>query len=347
MYVPLIRWSQSSFPDLPWRRERSLYRTLVSEIMLQQTTVGTVKNHYERFLNRFPDLQSLAEASEEELLVAWKGLGYYRRAKNLKKIAETLAREHGGHFPRSVEALLAIPGIGPYTANALLAIGMDQPALAVDANLERVLARLQGIDLPKGGALQKEIQRRFDAGEILPSRRGLSFRAFNEALMDLGRTICQARRAACELCPVSRDCHAFARRNPLAFPRGVATKKKAQEHQVVLVRVVVERSGRVLAYQKAEGEWLAGQWELPTFVVESSEDGFKQYPWLKRRLGLQGVPEVKTGITKYGLRNLVLRVTHEEWKTWEFDRSTSWREATAAGNLSTASLKCLSSRSRR
>ena len=166
MWSQLLTWSGREFGHLPWRKNRTLYRTLVSEIMLQQTTVSTVLQHYERFLVRFPDLQSLAKASEEELLVAWKGLGYYRRAKNLKKIAEAIARDWNGEFPEQGADLQMISGIGPYTSNALISIGMDRPALAVDANLERVLARLYGLKTTKGSRLQKQILQLFLENKI-------------------------------------------------------------------------------------------------------------------------------------------------------------------------------------
>src|SRR5690606_19105274 len=145
MWSHLLTWSAREFGHLPWRKERTLYRTLVSEIMLQQTTVSTVLQHYERFLKRFPDLTTLAAASEEEMLIAWDGLGYYRRAKNLKRIAEMLVADWDGQFRERADDLLMIKGIGPYTSNALLAIGMVRPALAVDAILERVLARINGL----------------------------------------------------------------------------------------------------------------------------------------------------------------------------------------------------------
>lgn len=340
MFSELILWSHRSFPHLPWRKNRSLYRTLVSEIMLQQTTVTTVLKHFERFVETFPDLKALAEASEEELLVAWKGLGYYRRAKNLKKIAESIVETHKGKFPRTVEALLEIPGIGPYTANALLAIGMDQAALAVDANLERVLARYYGIRMAKGPALQKDIQRRYEVGEVIPGR-DLSFRDLNEALMDLGRTICQARKASCELCPLRDGCHGKACGKPLAFPMDGEAKKKAQSHELVLVRVVVRQGHKILVYQKEEGEWLSGQWEVPTFVVSTSDESLLQYPKLPKKLRLDRLPSVKTSITKYGIINHVLILSSQEWKKWKFTRKTSWREVGSRGNLSTASEKCL------
>ncbi len=342
MWSQLLTWSKKEFEYLPWRKSRSLYGTLVSEIMLQQTTVTTVLSHFERFLKQFPDLKSLAASSDQEMLVAWKGLGYYRRAKNLKKIAEILVHEYGEEFPQDLEELQRIKGIGPYTANALVAIGMDKPALAVDANLERVLARVFALKTHKGPRLQKQIQQLFIEKKIIPDRHH-SFRELNEALMDLGRTICQAKKAACEICPLKKNCQAFKEKNPLKYPVSIETAtKKAVEHNLKLLRLVVRKGDKVLAYQKSKGEWLEGQWELPTFVIECDDEKFKQYPALKKKLSLKELPKIKTGITKYSIENYVLLISNEDWQSWVFERPTKWvliNDPTA--NLSTASTKCL------
>lgn len=337
----LIRWSQQEFHHLPWRKDRSLYRTLVSEIMLQQTTVGTVKNHYERFLIRFPDLKSLALASEDELIVAWKGLGYYRRARNLKKIAEALYQDHGGEFPHDLEALQKIPGIGPYTASALVAIGMDRPALAVDANLERVIARLFSLKDQKGVALQKKIRDLFHQKKIFQDKK-LSYRELNEALMDLGRTFCQARKASCELCPLRSDCTAFSEKKPLCYPVDKVIKKKAQEHELHLLRVVVKKGNKILAYKKAEGEWLSGQFELPTLVISCTDKKLTQYPSLKKKIEIGELLEFKTGITKYTIINRILIGSQKQLRELGFNGDLEWRELDDENaNLSTASLKAL------
>lgn len=342
MWSQLLTWSKKEFEHLPWRRQRSLYGTLVSEIMLQQTTVTTVLSHFERFLKQFPDLKSLAASTEQEMLIAWKGLGYYRRAKNLKNIAEILVRDYGEAFPEDLEELQRIKGIGPYTANALVAIGMDKPALAVDANLERVLARVFGFKTPKGPRLQKQIQQLFVEKKIIPERHH-SFRELNEALMDLGRTICQAKKAACEICPLKKNCQAFMEKKPLAYPVStMAGTKKSVEHNLKLLRVVVKRGDRVLAYQKAKGEWLEGQWELPSFVMTCDDEKFKQYPVLKTKISTEGLQMVKTGITKYSIENHILLISPEEWKGWNFERPTKWVLINDSdSNLSTASTKCL------
>lgn len=334
----LLTWSGTEFTHLPWRQNRSLYRTLVSEIMLQQTTVGTVLNHFERFLKRFPTLESLAEASEDELTVAWKGLGYYRRARNLKKIAETLAFEHEGEFPHDLEALMKIPGIGPYTANALIGIGMDKRALAVDANLERVIARLFNLKTEKGPKLQKEIQALFNDKKIFNQK--ISFRELNEALMDLGRTYCQARKASCELCPLRKDCQALSEGEPLLLPLVAGEGKKTVDHEIHLLRVLVMKKDKLLVYQKAKNEWLAGQYEVPTFVLSTTDATLKQYP----KLSIELKPEFsfKTGITKYKIKNSVVMLSEKEFLKIPFSAKPEWRSVKAEdSNFSTATIKAL------
>lgn len=333
----LISWSESEYSNLPWRKNRSLYRTLVSEIMLQQTTVGTVKNHYDRFLMRFPTLESLAAATEDELLVAWKGLGYYRRARNLKKISEAIANNHAGEFPHDRDALMGIPGIGPYTASALVGIGMDKRALAVDANLERVIARLFGIKTEKGLKLQKEIQQLFIDKKIFNEK--VSFRKLNEALMDLGRTYCQARKASCELCPLKKDCSSFKTGKPLLLPAGTSAKK-AQEHEVQLLRVYVMKGEKLLVYQKNEDEWLSGQFEVPTFILKTTDKKLQQYPVLEFKGDFKA--SFKTGITKYKIDNKILHLDEKAFKKLKFDRKVSWKViGNEDSNLTTATIKGL------
>lgn len=337
----LLEWSQKEFSHLPWRKNRSLYRTLVSEIMLQQTTVGTVLNHYERFLKRFPDLESLARASEEELTVAWKGLGYYRRARNLKKIAEEIVFNHKGEFPADVETLMQIPGIGPYTANALVGIGMDKRALAVDANLERVIARLLNLKTEKGLKLQKEIQTLFMDKQVFTEK--ISFRKLNEALMDLGRTYCQARKASCDLCSLKKDCLSFKEGTPLSIPMMKdEEKKKSTEHELHLLRIFVMKKDKILVYQKGEKEWLSGQYEVPTFVLSSTDKNLRQYPIFPKRAKVKSLFSFKTGITKYKIQNSVLLMEEKEFKSLPFVPKSEWRSVLVAeSNFSTATLKAI------
>lgn len=335
--IPLLNWSQKEFSHLPWRRDRSLFKTLVSEIMLQQTTVGTVRNHFERFISQYETLESLADASEAELLIAWKGLGYYRRAKNLKKIAQSLVHDHKGKFPTNFETLTKIPGIGPYTANALIGIGMDKRAIAIDANLERVIARLFHIKLEKGLKLQKEIQVLFEKKKIFSGK--ISYRKLNEALMDLGRTYCQARKVSCELCPLKSDCLSFSKGNPLSIPvQKKVTNKKTIDHDLKLIRIFVTKGNKILVYEKTKGQWLEGQFEVPTFVMETTDNSIKQYPQAK--VSFKGLFSFKTGITKYTIDNVVIELDEKKFKQNFPKFKGEWRSPTEKeSNLSTATIK--------
>jgi len=334
----LIQWSKAEFNLLPWRKNRSLYRTLVSEIMLQQTTVSTVVNHYERFLTQFPDIESLAKASDEEMLIAWKGLGYYRRARNLKKIAETIAGEFQGEFPKDLETLQSIPGIGPYTANAIVGIGMDKRALAIDANLERVIARLYGINTPKGLKLQKEIKDKFLNKEIFNEK--VSFRNLNEALMDLGRTFCQARKASCEICFMKNECRAFKSGKPLSLPTDLTVKTKAQEHELSLLRLFVVKDGKILVYKKEDHEWLHGQYEVPTLILATTDDKLVQYQRLTKSFNTENLLKIKTSITKYKITNFLHQIDEKKLKQFGFKPKLVWKSIdSSASNFSTATLK--------
>lgn len=344
----LIKWSQSDFTDLPWRNSRTLYGTLVSEIMLQQTTVGTVKNHFERFLQRFPDLESLATATEEELLVAWKGLGYYRRARNLKKISEHIFLHHKGKFPKTAGELQEIPGIGPYTAQAIIAIGKDERGLAVDANLERVISRLYGLKFEKGPRLQKKIAELFEAKKIFTDFN-FSFRALNEALMDLGRTYCQARKVSCELCPMKDDCVALKEKKPLAYPleKVTAVSAPVEDHVLHLLRILVIKKNKILAYKKSEKQWLSGQYEVPTLVISSTDKKLTQYQSLLSEIDHTSLTQFKTGITKYKIINSILTADQKTVKQLGFSEAVEWRDlGSENANLSTASYKAIKANTR-
>lgn len=337
MFENVINWSKSNYL-LPWRTKRTLYKTLVSEMMLQQTTVSTVINHFERFLKVFPDISSLAAASEEKLLQEWKGLGYYRRAKNLRKIALVIEEKYSGKIPSTYEELIQIDGIGPYTASALLGIGMDKEYLAIDANLERVLARLFQIDEIKGPKLQKKITDLFKTKEII-KERNLSFRSLNEALMDVGRNLCQAKRVSCAICPLNQSCLSYKNHHPLEYPKILVTKAK-DSHELELLRVIVKSGEKILCYQKNSNEWLSGQWEVPTFIIKSSDKKIEQYPYIKKTF--KDLPSFTTAITKYKIKNHVLVLNQRSWKEFDFERECSWKEVdTYRSNLSTSSDKAL------
>src|SRR5690606_26759140 len=242
MFKKLVDWS-SGYSHLPWRKNRTLYTTLVSEIMLQQTTVGTVLNHFEKFLKEYPTLKSLALATEEELTISWKGLGYYRRARNLKKACEYIQKEFKGKIPLDYETLVKIPGIGDYTASALLSIGGNLPVFAIDANIERVLARFFKLEFSKGKALNLAIKELEKTSKIQKILVYSGPREVNEALMDLGRNYCKARAVFCDLCPLSKNCLSFKDKTTLSYPLvSDASKKKEKNIELQLLRLLIKRN---------------------------------------------------------------------------------------------------------
>lgn len=316
MHKELLDWSRKEYQSLPWRKNRNLYTTLVSEIMLQQTTVSTVKKHYDSFLKVFPNITALASATEEEVCAQWQGLGYYRRARNLHKAAVSIVENHNGEFPKTHEELKSIPGIGDYTASALMAIGRNKVDLALDANLERVLSRYYKIEEQKGPKLQKEIKNRLSNGKLKIDFKKFKPRDLNEALMDLGRVFCQARRADCLICPLKSGCLSYKKGDPLNLPIDDKKKKEKESHELLLLRVIVRKGEQILGYVKDEKEWLSGQIEIPTFILKTSDKKLKQYPTLKagRNLKPLDLPSIKTAITKYKIQNQILELSPKEFQ---------------------------------
>ena len=221
----LLAWYDRHGRKLPWRAappdRADPYRVWLSEIMLQQTTVKAVAPYYARFLERWPNVRALAAAPLEEVLKAWAGLGYYARARNLHACARAVVDSHAGRFPASEQALLALPGIGSYTAAAIAAIAFGVPASPVDGNIERVVARLFAVAEPLPGS-KPEIRRR--ASELVPQQRAGDFA---QAMMDMGATICTPKRPACALCPWNDSCGAYARGDAETFPRRARKREGA------------------------------------------------------------------------------------------------------------------------
>lgn len=339
MFNELIEWSHKNYSHLPWRNHRTLYTTLVSEIMLQQTTVSTVLNHFERFIHKYPDILTLAKATEEDMLIDWKGLGYYRRARNLLNAAKEIKEKFGGKIPLNFNQLTSIKGIGEYTANAIISIGANQRAIALDANLERVLARYYGIEVVKGPKLLKEIYSLFSNKQICLEIEDIGARAFNEALMDLGRSICKARKADCLLCPLKTSCKARMSGKQNDIPVVLGEQKKVESFELHLLRVIVRKDERILAYKKDSDEWLSGQYEIPTFILSSDDLSLKQYPWLKDQEELFFLPSFKTGITKYKINNYVLIASELELKKIS-NKNFEWVDV-GNKNFSTSTYKSL------
>ncbi len=257
----LLRWYDRSRRDLPWRRDPSPYKTLVSELMLQQTTVATVIPYFERFLARFPTLALLAAASEDDVTALWSGLGYYARARNLRRAAIAAVSEHGGALPRSEVALATLPGLGPYTAAAVAAIAFGARTFALDGNGARVMARLGGVSDSIDEPATRARLRAAGLREVPRGRPG----DFTQAVMELGATLCTPRSPRCDECPVRDACAAFAAGKVDEIPR--RSRKPARP----IVRVAcacVTDGARVLVVKRGKG-LLAGTWSLPEDVVTS------------------------------------------------------------------------------
>ncbi len=244
----LVRWYQTNKRDLPWRRSHDPYAIWISETMLQQTQVNTVIPYYERFLDRFPTIDVLARAPLPQVLRHWSGLGYYRRAANLKKAAQQIVRGHGGKVPQDFAQLRALAGIGDYTAGALLSIAFGKPYPAIDGNVRRVLSRLLRIT--------DERQLRAIGAELVPAKRPGEF---NQALMELGATVCTPKNQRCSHCVLNSLC--ASRSNPDAAVLALRTPVKFKN--VVWPMAIVRRGGNILLRRRAANGLLAGLWELP------------------------------------------------------------------------------------
>jgi A/G-specific adenine glycosylase len=276
----LLAWYERQRRDLPWRRTRDPYAVWVSEVMLQQTTVKTALPYYERFLARFPTLAALAAASEESVVAEWSGLGYYHRARNLHRAARHLQERHDGVFPRSLEAALAVPGIGLYTASAVLSIAHGQPLPVVDGNVRRVLGRLLAL---RGPEYRRDAPYYNRADELLDRQRPGDW---NQAVMELGATVCTPRHPACEACPLRRQCRALAEGLVDQLPEG---RPRRAPVDVTVAAALVEKGGRVLLVRRPEGRLLGRMWEVPQTTLESK--GLPDLaPELAERHGLRVVP---------------------------------------------------------
>src|SRR5579864_8643894 len=242
----LLAWYDANARDLPWRKDRHPYRVWVSEIMLQQTRVAAVIEHYHEFLRRFPTVKKLAAAREASVLAAWSGLGYYRRARMLHAAAKMVARERNGKFPESAEGWRELPGIGRYTAAAIASIAFGEPVAVVDGNVERVLQRIS--------SEQFAGEQLWGAAENFLDRERPG--DFNQAMMELGATVCTPRAPACLTCPVVEMC--LTRGELLSGPKGMPQKKREIHYALDL------RNGSLFLAQRPQNpSLLAGMWELP------------------------------------------------------------------------------------
>lgn len=254
----LLDWYDRMQRDLPWRKEKDPYRIWVSEIMLQQTRVETVIPYYNRFLQRFPDMQTLAAAQEEELLSLWQGLGYYSRARNLQQGVREVVAHYGGQVPDSLEAVISLPGIGNYTAGAILSIAHNKPEPAIDGNVLRVLSRLLQIE---DRIERPQTKRRIEAAVRAMMATFPRYGDITQALMELGAIVCIPRNPRCEQCPWTEFCIAFQNQVQGSLPK----KKSPQPIQIVEVYTgLLIADGRILTMKRPSKGLLAGMWEFPS-----------------------------------------------------------------------------------
>ena len=311
---PLLAWYAANRRHLPWREEVSAYRTWVSEIMLQQTRVSAVIPYFQRFLAAFPTVEALANAEEARLLKLWEGLGYYSRARNLQKAAKINVDTYGGQFPRTYEEIIALPGIGDYTAGAILSIAFHQPVPAVDGNVLRVAARITG---DEGNVLDAKVRKAFRErmATIMPAGES---GAFNQALMDLGAAVCLPNGTPlCEECPAKDFCCAYetGRQNELPV-RVKNTAKRVEQKTVFLLR----RGDEVALRQRADTGLLAKLWEYPHTegILDETAAAAKLADW-----GLMPHKWVKSVRFKH-------EFTHIRWEMIGYvievtgDRPTDW-----------------------
>jgi A/G-specific adenine glycosylase len=262
----LRKWFARAQRDLPWRRTRDPYAVWLSEIMLQQTQVATVIDYFHRFTAAFPTVADLAAASEHDVLRLWEGLGYYRRARQLHRAAQAIVAEHGGVFPSDPVAVRALPGVGRYTAGAILSIAFDRPEPILEANTVRVFSRLAAFRGDPHDRAGQEFLWAF-AAELVPTvEPGL----FNQALMELGALVCTPREPKCDACPVAGLCPT----NRLGLQREIPRAKAKPKFEVVreAALVVFHRDGRrLLVVQRGEGGRWAGMWDFPRFTLDGDE----------------------------------------------------------------------------
>jgi A/G-specific adenine glycosylase len=319
----LLPWFHRNKRALPWRTaQRDPYHVWLSEVMLQQTQVATVIPYFERWLQRFPTLADFAAAPLDEVLKAWEGLGYYSRARNFHKAAQLVVREHAGRVPDTVDGLLALPGVGRYTAGAIASLAFGRHAAVLDGNVKRVLSRYFAVgvaspesripthDARKSGPATRDSRLLWSLAESLlpPGQAG----EFNEALMELGATVCTARAPKCGECPLRAACKALAEGNPEHYP--LKTTKPPTPHHYVLTAVITHADGRVLLGQRPPEGLLGGLWEFVSseFRAPAPPASVADMVRERTRLRITGEPEalgaVKHAFTHFKITRHLYRV---------------------------------------
>jgi len=300
----LLAWfAREGRKDLPWQHDPTPYRVWVSEIMLQQTQVATVIPYFERFMQRFPDVATLAAAELDEVLHLWSGLGYYARARNLHEAARVIVREFGGEFPRDITVLQRLPGIGKSTAGAILALSLQQHHAILDGNVRRVLARCFAVE---GWPGERAVDTRlWELSAACTPRDGVHH--YTQAIMDLGATVCTRAKAACDRCPLQDLCLAHARglQGQLPTPRPARGERRVEKTCMLLL--VAEDGGVLLEQRPARGLW-GGLYSLPEFAENESAAA-----WVTQRFGIadpqfEELPALRHSFTHFDLDIVPLRL---------------------------------------
>ena len=287
----ILKWYNEQKRPLPWRRDKDPYHVWISEIMLQQTRIEAVIDYYERFMKRLPTIQDLSEVSEDDLLKLWEGLGYYSRARNLKKAAIKIMNEFDGVFPSNYEDILSLPGIGEYTAGAISSICFDLPEVAIDGNVMRVYCRVENLDLDVGDPKTKKL-----IGEKIKENIPASSGDFNQGIMELGEVVCiPGGVPKCDICPLKYHCLAHVNNRECLIPRkGNKTKVLEKEYTLFLMKC-----GDKFAIRKRDNGLLKNMWEFP------NQEGFLTYDEVKEII--PGIQSIKLSITNTHV------FTHRKW----------------------------------
>lgn len=324
----LINWYRLAGRSLPWRETHDPYRILVSEMMLVQTTVAAVIPYYARFLARFPTIESLAIADEGDVLKAWEGLGYYRRARQLHAAARAVVHEHGGQFPTDPAAIRALPGVGRYIAGAILSFAFDRPAPIVEANTQRVLARW--LAWPDELPATRTQARLWEAAARLVPDQGAG--EFNQAFMDLGALVCVPRAPLCLACPVVNDCRA---RQAGLQDRLPVTRAKPAPKEVAEACALIRRDDRYLILKRGAGRLWEHFWEFPTLHMAGADPAGRSLgaeldlaSGLERLTGVRATvgpvaTSVRFGVTTHRVK---LDVHRADWVDGEATPRQSWVE---------------------
>jgi A/G-specific adenine glycosylase len=307
----LLHWYSENARDLPWRRDHNPYAAWISEIMLQQTQVKTVIPYFERWMKQLPTLASFARAKPEKVLKLWEGLGYYSRVRNAQLAAKTILDEHSGKFPSDFDSILALPGIGRYTAGAISSIAFNQPTPILDGNVIRVLSRVFGVEGDPKAKVTNALL--WDLAEKLVLVDTKHCSELNQSLMELGALICTPRQTKCLLCPLQKMCFAFRENRVEEFPQ-LAPRAAATERH--FKAFVARKEGRFLVRQRPAGMVNAHLWEFPNLEVGIEDQHATQF----RLLNEKPVCRIRHSITRYRIlleafHAEAVNYTHGVWKT--------------------------------